>query len=91
MRALRKTTELELGFLRIERANRIYLQGLTTCAQPPRNGQQVKYRYHLKEIYVYWKFWVTLDYEYDDILRSGFSIIQKEYNSGKKLDIKNRT
>ena len=55
MRALRKTTELELGFLRIERANRIYLQGLTMCAQPPRNGQQVKYRYHLKEIYVYWK------------------------------------
>ncbi len=41
-------------FLRIERASRIYLQGLTMCAQPPRNGQQVKYRYHLKEIYVYW-------------------------------------
>ena len=33
---------------------------------------------------------MTLDYEYDDILRSGFSIIQNEYNSGKKLDIKNR-
>ena len=25
------------------------------CAQPLRKGQQVKYRYHLKEIYVYWK------------------------------------